>query len=915
MKVFTSNHLPELAEALRESLVPKAWVIVPSEEVKLDLFLKWLEKTDIVTGIRAITYNELMRKIFPEIPSKMELTLRISARLEEHENELFKVRLADELSALFLQYLQQPKDELQTWLQQNGWQQKIWKEVFGKTDPTDTAHRLEGKFFFYHITQIAPYEWEALSQMDTTWFVFSPSSMYLGDFVSTRQQHYLLSQREELLQFFENDSPLLSNWNEHSKSFHRLLEDAETHELFRSNTGQTALQILKQEWLTLEKQGAPPDFSIQLHTAPTLLREVEVVWEIIQRLPFAPREILVVAPDIALYAPSVEWVFKERGGPFQYSLSGLEARTSSPLLQGLEQLILLPQYRFSREMFSKLLLCEPFLKKFQLSKEDTDTLLQWMSEMHLQYDLDGHSGSWHATLKRSIESMISTIHFSETALMNRWIEITRLLETHLAPLSDNENRTPLQWAEILQNLIETFFFTEESSDMMRSFFNILRQFDVEGLFSFITIEHLLKSALENRSGSLNKSTPDSVRFTSLKEGALMPTKAIICMGMQEGSFPRSLAQTSLQTMRLPPTTIVDKYLFLEVVSHASDQLILTYPTTHPEDGKEVHPSPLIQELIKDRGAITTFHHPASALDPVYYQEEGFKSYSSLHYKLLNTSLKPVIQESLPPSIKNVIDIRLLKKMARHPVQCFLEERLLVKFPWKETNSEFLFSPLETHRLRKAALHFSTDELIQELDRNNILPVGKFRGAALLSIEKEINSYREKIALLQVDPDTIFNLELTPYAQTLTWVSKDYVIAPPIDCNGIVIQGMIENVTPHGLLFHGDELLTIWPLYLVVKAVFKEASLLLTKKGEVVTPTLSDPQEALHRYLKYLSKGLQTPSPLLPGWGRKIFKGGSLPTDSDDDIVKWAQKRNILPPFETWIADYKPMIDEVFHALI
>ena len=915
MKVFTSNHLPELAEALRESLTPKAWVIVPSEEVKLDLYLRWLEKTEIVAGIRAITYNELIRKMFPEIPSKTELTLRITSFLEEHENELLKVRLADALSSLFLQYLQRPKEELQSWLKEDGWQQKIWGEVFGKTLPTDVVHRLKGEFFFYHISHITPYEWEAFTQMDTTWFVFSPSEMYLGDFVSTRKQQYLLGQHEELLHFFEQDSPLLSNWSEYGKSIQNFLEDADTIELFHSHQSKTALQLLKQEWLTLEKQQAPPDFSIQLHTAPTILREVEVVWEIIQSLPFTPREILVVAPDIALYAPSIEWVFKERGGPFNYSLTGLQARTSSPLLQGFEQLISLPQYRFSREAFSKLLLCEPFLKKFQLSREDTDKLLQWMSEMHLQYDLDGHSGSWHATLKRSIESMISSIHFSETPLMNRWIEITHLLETHLEPLSGTEKRTPIEWAEILQNLIDTFFFTEESSDMMRSFFNILRQSHVDGLFSFTTIEHLLKSALENRSGSMNKSTPDSVRFTSLKEGALTPCKTIICMGMQEGAFPRSIAPTSLQAMNLPSSAIVDKHLFLEAISHAEDRLILTYPTSHPEDGKEVHPSPLIQELSKDRGGITTFHHPASALDPAYYQENGFKSYSTLHYKLLKTSVKPVIQGSLPSPIQTVVDIRLLKKMARHPVQCFLEEGLMVKFPWKETHSEFLFSPLETHRLRKAALHLTTDELIQELDKKNKLPVGKFRDAALLSIEKEINRYRENIAQLQVDPSTIFTLELTPYAKTFTSISKDYVIAPPLDCNGILIQGTIENVTTHGLLFHGDELLTVWPLYLVVKAVLKEASLFLTKKGEAAAPVVADPLEALNRYLKYLKQGLQTPSPLLPEWGRKIFKGGNIPTESDDEIVQWAQKRNILPPAESWLADYKPLIDEAFRELI
>ena len=83
------------------------------------------------------------------------------------------------------------------WLENEGWQQQLWKKVFGKKLPTATVRPLDGSFFFYHISNIAPYQWEAFSKMDTSWFLFSPSQMYMGDFIPERQQKYFLRNVKE----------------------------------------------------------------------------------------------------------------------------------------------------------------------------------------------------------------------------------------------------------------------------------------------------------------------------------------------------------------------------------------------------------------------------------------------------------------------------------------------------------------------------------------------------------------------------------------------------------------------------------------------------------------------------------------------------------------------------------------------
>lgn len=946
MKVFVSNNLSQLSQALWQELFTRLdsplgnrWVIVPTEESKQGLYLKWLEQSPVVTGIKTITYRELMRRLFPEIPSKMELALRIEAVLEEARglqlylegNSLKKIELSSQLSTLFLKYLSRPANELLEWLKVDGWQQEVWKEVFGPVLPTAAMRPLVGDFYFYNITAIAPHEWEALSLMETSWFVFSPSQMFLGDLISERSQEFVLRKASkkaqgQLLHYFEQDSPLLSNWIGHGQTAFQYLEEGDTIECFKKPQHSSALSTLQTEWLFLEKQTAPPDDSIQLHSAPNLVREVEVVWEIIQRLPYNPREVVVLAPDINLYAASIEWVFQQRKGPFHYSIDGIAARAHSPLLQGMQLLLSLPSHRFSREIFKKLLLSSPFLNRFDLTHQEGETLATWIEELHLRYDLSGHHVSWHGALRRAIEGLIKqgSFDFSDTPLLNRWIEITLLLEKELAPLTDGKERSGQEWAALIQRWMGSFFKSDEEADSLKSVLATLRKETVDGLFPYATIEHHLNTALTNPTGSVQQGGLESVRFTSLTPGCVPPAKAIICMGMHEGSFPRLDPPTSLAQLPIPNKISEDRYLFLEMIAHAEKKLILTYQRCHPDDGKEMLPSHMVQELIKDRGGLHVIHHPPSPLDPFYYMSETFRSYSTIHYRLLHNSAPAREVLPLPSSHKKTVDLRVLKKLARHPVQCFLEEGLGLRFPLVKEESEFLFSPLEMHLLRKKSLRCSTAELIDELDRAGKLPSGTFRKTAILSIEKEIEAYRKTLSTLQVDPAAVFSLEMTPHATSYTRIADDYHVAPPIKISlasgeTAILQGIIEGVSPQGLLFHGSEsiedLLKVWPLHLATHAALGISTLIFTKKEVTADHPVADPNHALGKYVDYLHKGLQSPSPLLPAWGQRVLKGEELPAISDDDILLWASTRNLLPDTEKWSAEWKSYLQEAFRELI
>jgi exodeoxyribonuclease V gamma subunit len=401
MKIFVSNHLEHLAELLKNDLFQekshpfdKRWVIVPNERVKQELYLKWAHDPlmQVATGFKMITWSQALSRMFPHLPSQDELSLKIEAALGSieiggplsaylnHGGPKRKASLCDRMSTLFSHYLNQPEEKLMSWLEKDGWQQSLWQTVFGSEIPWKTLHFLEGEVYLFHPLQIAPYQLASFKHMNATCFLFSPCAMYWGDFRTLKEKGYLLNKahagtRKELLQFFENEHPLLANWGKKGRQLLSFFEDEEWIDSYQETIPTSLLKTVQEEMLTLSISEKSHDASIQIHSAPSKLREVEVVWEIIQRLPFKPSEILVLVPDIQSYAPLIELVFRQRQGPFDFAIFGLEARSKSPLTQGLEALLELPRYRFSKEAVEKLLFCPPFLKKFDFTIKEAHLIL------------------------------------------------------------------------------------------------------------------------------------------------------------------------------------------------------------------------------------------------------------------------------------------------------------------------------------------------------------------------------------------------------------------------------------------------------------------------------------------------------------------------------------------------------------
>ncbi len=444
-----------------------------------------------------------------------------------------------------------------------------------------------------------------------------------------------------------------------------------------------------------------------------------------------------------------------------------------------------------------------------------------------------------------------------------------------------------------------------------------QQMEIDGKFPFSSIERILKNIFEQKSGAVQGSHLQAVRFASLEKGALIPAKAVILMGMEEGSFPRQDPPSSLQQLAIPSRIEEDKYLFLEAFCSAREMLIMTYLRIHPEDGKSQKACPMVEELA-NYCSISIMDHPFSPFDSSYYQEKGFRSFSKIHFEALQkTYLAEPKVPILPPFPLSVIDVRMLRSLARHPLKYFYEERLGIDFEWKDSNTEFTVSPLDMIRLRKASLKKPLESLLQEMAKEGRLPVGAFSKAAIQKIRDEIETYHEMLAKLQVRPEEIYSIELKSSCKEATQIDAHTWIYPALHINDVMIQGRIDEMSPQGLLFHGEDTLAdqlkAWPLLLIVSQLKLPSNLLLTKKGKI--SEIKPSPDSLEKYIRYAEKALTMPSPLHPKWARGLFKEGKIPSTEDDEIIEWAKKRNLLPPTDLWLQAWNPYLQEVVHELL
>lgn len=506
--------------------------------------------------------------------------------------------------------------------------------------------------------------------------------------------------------------PLLAAWGKQGRDFVALLDELDDREayaarfqalgsrvdLFERSTGDTLLGQLQDDIRELrppaESRSTWPtvkpaqDRSIRFHIAHSPQREVQVLHDELLAAFAAdaslqPRQVIVMVPDIAAYAPHVQAVFGQPGRDdrrhIPFTLADRGPRQEDPLMRALGQLLELPQSRLALSEVLDLLDVPALRLRFGIEEGELPLLRRWLQAARVRWGL--HAGqrealglpgglgqnTWDFGLQRmllgyavgagqaweDIEPM-DEVGGLEAALLGPLNLLLRTLERYWRLLS--EPATPAVWGERLRGLLQEFFLAKREADGLTvlRLETALRDWqeacEAAGLQEELPLavvrDHWLGQV--DGTGIQAPFLGGGVTFATLMPMRAIPFRFVALLGMNDADYPRSRPPADFDLMARDwrpgdrSRREDDRYLFLEALLSARERLHISWVGRSIRDNQELPPSVLVAQLrdhlasgwlleggperpadaAKALLAALTLEHRLQPFDPAYFSASG-----------------------------------------------------------------------------------------------------------------------------------------------------------------------------------------------------------------------------------------------------------------------------------------------------
>ena len=633
----------------------------------------------------------------------------------------------------------------------------------------------------FGLSTMPPMQLEALqalgerAQVDL--YFLNPCEHYWGDLVSQKDKarrsvRSLLKDKGEGRALADDDylelgNPILSSLGKQGREFFEMLTEVDgiqSIERFAAPTEDTALAWVKQDILGLafggvfgagaspEPRPLPEPDSLQVHICHSRLREVETLRDrllhlIAKRPDITLSDIIVMAPDMASYAPLVQAVF---GDPLHYRISDRSHPEESPLLASFLQLLALPHSRFTAAEVLDLLESPAVARRFALSEADLALVAVWVRELAIRWELDGKAkadhwqlppasgNTWRFGMDRLLlgfaraasqgvwQGMLAQeISPQEAELVAKLAAILERLGRCRQELSDA--RPLADWRRLAQALLDDFFDPREEevleAERIREALDALATAGeaaacAEAL-SFSLFRHLMATQLDRpQTGAAFLS--GGITFATLVPMRSIPFKVVCLLGLNDRDYPRDRHPLSFDLMQGQhqkgdrSRKLDDRYLFLEALLSAQEVFYLSYVGRGVRDNEPKPPSVVVAEWRAYLEAIFTgfapMEHPLQPFSPRLYAGDARQSFSPVWQRSQagRREEPPFIAQPLPPdpalAPSSAAQVsRFLAHSARH----FLQQRLGVYFEQEALElgdaEPFSLDPLARYQLADRAL--------------------------------------------------------------------------------------------------------------------------------------------------------------------------------------------------------------------
>ncbi|MEI6858242.1 MAG: exodeoxyribonuclease V subunit gamma [Shewanella sp.] len=560
----------------------------------------------------------------------------------------------------------------------------LHQSLFDALDNLDTS--LEGlprRLFVFGISSMAPQTLDVLyhlgKRIDVIMLNLSPCQHYWGDIVDPRLRARMAleyADKQKLEQDWEDKlevgNPLLANNGKMGRELLDLIlelpeEHADfnfecyqdpgvdnllngiQHDILELSTRDRSLGPDASLYLTLDGRRTlvKTDDSLTLRSCHSPLREIETLHDhlldMLSRTPNDPnnpllaRDIVIMLPDVAAYAPYIDAVFSAKHGAhyIPYAIADRGATQESPLINSFLHILSINQSRFGLTDILGILEVPAVLRRFDLDNEALTLIRHWLEQAGVRWGRDETSrtaqslpafdkNSWAFGIKRLILGyafsddaplyldtlLVTGIEGQSAQALGKLLNFIETLDVyqHLfgqtCPIEDRMIQ--------LANIVEDFYdVDDEERVQLQAIREAINKLKTE-LLDAGQVTPLNTQVLHNWfSSTLSESRvgqrylAGSVNFCTLMPMRSIPFKLVCLVGMNDGIYPRVqhpvgfdlvaqfAARKGDRSRRLD-----DRYLFLEAILSAREQLYISYIGYSERDNSARIPSMLVSELVE-----------------------------------------------------------------------------------------------------------------------------------------------------------------------------------------------------------------------------------------------------------------------------------------------------------------------------
>jgi exodeoxyribonuclease V gamma subunit len=381
---------------------------------------------------------------------------------------------------------------------------------------------------------------------------------------------------------------------------------------------------------------APDDNSLQVHACHGRARQVEVARDAILHLlaqdsGLEPRDVIVMCPDIEVFAPLIQATFGagevyEQDDPdaipvdarpvdLRVRLADRSLRQANAVLAVLAQLLELAGQRVTASQLLDLAGREPVRRRFGFDDEELARMQDWVKASGIHWGLDAahrepfklealDAGTWRAGLNRIMLGVamseedqrlftgvlpLDDVESSAIDLAGRFAEFVDRVESALDALSGA--KTIGAWANALSDASFALTLTSEReswqrSQLLRLLADVVEEASASGTSGQVSIalpelRALLADRLRGRPTRANFRT-GHLTICTLVPMRSVPHRVICVLGLDDGEFPRKTPRDGDDLILADPHVgdrdprSEDRQMLLDALLAAEDHLIITY---------------------------------------------------------------------------------------------------------------------------------------------------------------------------------------------------------------------------------------------------------------------------------------------------------------------------------------------------